>query len=63
MIPVLTESQKHRREVMAQARAMCEAAGCVTKLAALGVLIIVEPEHGDPQAEQLLLAATEPNKG
>lgn len=48
---------------MAQAKAICEAAGCVTKLAAVGVLIIVEPEHGDPQAEQLLIQATEPKTG
>lgn len=60
---ILTEPQKRRQEAMAKARAMCEEVGCVTKLAAVGVLIIVEPEHGDPQAEQLFLAATEPNKG
>lgn len=63
MSPILTEPQKRRQEAMAQARAICEAAGCVAKLAAYGALIIVDPEHATPEAEQLLIEATEPKKG
>lgn len=48
---------------MAKAQAMCVEVGCVAKVEARGVLIIVLPEYGDPQAEQLILEATEPNKG
>lgn len=57
-----TDLQKQRLEAMGNAKAICEAAGCVVKLEALGVLIIVLPEYGDSKAEQLLLEATEPNK-
>jgi hypothetical protein len=55
--------QKQRLTVMAQARALCEQAGCVTKVDRIGVLIIVLPEYGEPQAEQLFLEASEPKAG
>jgi len=60
---MLTDLQKHRLEVMAKAKALCEGAGCVVKVEAMGVLLIVTPEYGDPQAEQLFLEATEPPEG
>lgn len=59
---MITDLQKKRFEAMAQAKALCEEAGCVVRLEALGVLLIVTPEYGDPQAEQLLLEATEPKQ-
>ena len=57
---MITDIQKNRLEVMAKAQAMCVEAGCVVKLEALGVMLIVLPEYGDPQAEQMLIQATEP---
>lgn len=48
---------------MARCKAELEATGCVVKLEALGVLIIVTPEYGEPGAEQLFLEATEPQAG
>lgn len=59
----MTDIQKQRLEAMAKAKALCEGVGCVVRVEALGVLLIVTPEYGDPQAEQLLLEATEPKKG
>jgi hypothetical protein len=59
----MTDLQKKRFETMAQAKALCEAVGCVVRLEALGVLLIVTPEHGDAKDEQLLLEATEPKEG
>jgi hypothetical protein len=60
---MLSPIQKQRLEVMARCKAELEATGCVVKLEALGVLIIVTPEYGEPGAEQLFLEATEPQAG
>jgi len=60
---MLSPIQKERLEAMSRCRRELEKLGCVTKLEALGVLIIVTPEHGSPEAEQLFLEATEPHQG
>jgi hypothetical protein len=57
-----SDFQRHQLETMAQARKLCEEAGCVTKVDRLGVLIIVMAEYGETQAEQLFLEATEPRQ-
>lgn len=60
MTPNLTEPQQRRLAAIAEAKRLCEEAGCVTKLEGLGVLLIVTPDYGPPGAEQLLIEATEP---
>ncbi|HCN76482.1 MAG TPA: hypothetical protein DIT13_04700 [Verrucomicrobiales bacterium] len=57
-----TNFQKHQLDVMAQAKRLCEDAGCLVKVERLGVLIIVMAEYGEKEAEQLFLEATEPRQ-
>lgn len=60
---MISDTQRHQLQILDQAKAMCEAAGIVAKVATQGVLVLCLPVYGSPEAEQLFLKATEPGPG
>ncbi|GAA5139348.1 hypothetical protein GCM10023213_19870 [Prosthecobacter algae] len=62
---MITDIQRRQLETLEKARALCEAEGIITKVEGHGVLLLCLPVYGAPEAEQLLLQATDrdPRKG